>query len=195
MEKETLMQLKEEYIKLLKSTKRKGVDNLIKYLEGTDFFTAPASTKYHNSFEGGLVDHSINVYNQLLNKVNYEFEDGQKYQKSLIIVSLLHDVCKACFYTVGTKNVKVDGKWKQEAYYQVNDHLPLGHGEKSAMIVSKFINLNTEEMMAIRWHMGFSEPKENYYTIGNVFNKYKLAVALHVADLEATYYVENNNNK
>jgi len=178
--------MKENYIDLLKSTNRKGIDKLIKWLEQeTDFFTAPASTKYHLSKEGGLLEHSLNVYVELLDEY---FEDNIE---SMIIVSLLHDICKANYYTVSERNVKKDGFWIKEPYYTVDDQFPVGHGEKSVMIIQRFIKLSDEEVAAIRWHMGAYEPKENYGSLGQAFNKYPLALYLHIADLKATYIKES----
>lgn len=178
--------MKERFIELLKSTKRSGIDDLIKWLEQTDFFIAPASTRYHLSKESGLLEHSLNVYKVLLD--DYYLEEDMD---SIIIVSLLHDICKANYYSVSERNVKrEDGIWVKEPYYTVNDQLPLGHGEKSVMIIQKFIKLSDEEMAAIRWHMGAYEPKESYNTLGQAFSKYPLALMLHIADLKATYIVE-----
>ena len=88
-----------------------------------------------------------------------------------------------------------DGIWVKEPYYSINDTIPYGHGEKSVMMISTFINLSMEEMYAIRWHMGFSEPKELHNTLSLVFEKYPLVMALHEADLEATYILENRGLK
>lgn len=177
--------MKEQYIELLKITNRSGIDKLIEYLEESDFFTAPASTKYHLSKEGGLLEHSLNVYDELINEYGVSDNIG-----SLIIVALLHDVCKANYYTLSEKNVKQDGKWVKESYYSVSDQLPIGHGEKSVMLIQKFIELTEEEIVAIRWHMGAFEPKENYALLNQAFNKYPLALYLHIADLKATYIKE-----
>lgn len=186
--KETMSieEMKKRYITLLRETDRKGIDDLIDWLENeTDFFTAPASTKYHNAFEGGLLDHSLNVFDNLLDE-DYEHSDD-----TLTIVSLLHDICKANFYSVGEKNIKKDGEWIKEPYYMVEDQFPLGHGEKSVILIQRFIKLSDEEIAAIRWHMGGYEPKDNYGYLGKAFNKYSLAVYLHIADLKATYLDEN----
>jgi hypothetical protein len=178
--------MKDEFIELLKITKRKGINNLIHWLENeTDFFTAPASTKYHLSKESGLLEHSLNVYDELVSE--YGISDNIS---SLIIVALLHDICKANYYSISERNVNKNGKWIKEPYYTVNDQFPLGHGEKSVILIQRYIDLTDEEIAAIRWHMGAYEPKENYSTLGNVFNKYPLALYLHIADLKATYITE-----
>lgn len=181
------METREEILSLLKTVERDGIDNMIKYLENSDFFTAPASTKYHNSCEGGLASHSLNVYNSLV-----EITKNKGFNKdSLIICALLHDVCKTHFYTIEWRNKKNDdGVWVKEPFYSVKDEMPLGHGEKSCFIISKFLNLTNEELYAIRWHMGGYEPKENYGYLADAYNKYPLAVYLHAADLVATYISE-----
>lgn len=179
--------MKEEFIRLLESTERKGIEGLIKWLESTDFFTAPASTKYHLNKEGGLLEHSLNVYDELVNECCSYLDNNTS---SLIIVSLLHDICKANYYSVGTKKVKKDNEWIDETYYFVDDKFPVGHGEKSVMIIQNFITLTPEETMAIRWHMGGFEPKENYGSLSKSFGEYPLALYLHIADLKATYIKE-----
>ena len=176
--------LKEQFIKLLKSTKREGIDNLINWLENeTDFFNAPASSKYHLAVEGGLLQHSLNVFNELIKEC--EVSD------TTIIVSLLHDICKINSYKKSSKNVQnKEGKWEKIPCYISDETLPLGHSEKSIILIQKFIKLTDEEITTIRWHMGGFEPKENYRYLNGAFNKYELAVRLHIADLKATYIIE-----
>lgn len=187
--------MKETYIDLLKSTDRKGIDNLIDWLENeSDFFTAPASTKYHLNREKGLLEHSLNVYKNLDNDLFYNAYDKYS-ENTVIIVSLLHDICKANFYKTSERNIKKDDKWVKENYYTIDDLYPVGHGEKSVIIAQKFINLSDEEIMAIRWHMGFSESKDNYNYVSKAFSMYPLALYLHMADLKATYIDENMEEK
>ena len=174
--------MKEEFINLLKSINREGMDKLIEFLEGTDFFDAPASTRYHGAWKGGLLEHSMKVYEIL--KTKTEDSDTVK------IVALLHDVCKTNFYKTDYRNVKNNGVWEQVPYYTVEDNIPYGHGEKSVMMVSEFIKLTPEEKYAIRWHMGFTEPKELYGTLGQAYKKYPLALLTFEADLEATYFYD-----
>ncbi len=188
--------MKEEFIELLQSIQRDGINNLINYLEKTDFYKAPASTKYHGNYEGGLLEHSLNVYHILKEKLlNKPYSDiVQVSDDTVILITLLHDICKTNYYIVDFRNKKnSDGVWVKEPYYTVNDTIPYGHGEKSVMMISKFIKLTMEEMYAIRWHMGFTEPKELYGTISSVYEKFPLALALHEADLEATYLIESRN--
>lgn len=168
--------------------KRDGIENLIKWLVSTDFFTAPASTQYHNSFEGGLVEHSINVFDR------FNETDNEK----RAICGLLHDVCKANFYKKDFKNVKNDaGVWVKVPCYKVEDDFPYGHGEKSVYLISRHMALTDEEAMAIRWHMGFSDEsfKGGSYALSNAFEKYPLAVSLHIADLQATYFDERKQQE
>ena len=178
---------KKEIIELLKSVDRDGMEKLIDFLERTDFFKAPASTKFHNNFEGGLAEHSLNVYKSLK-----ELTNGQWADETLIIVGLLHDICKVNNYKVEMRNKKDPdtGNWYQEPYYTTEDMMPLGHGEKSVMLIQEFIKLTKEELYSIRWHMGGYEPKENYNYISNAYYKYPLAAYTHMADIKATYIYE-----
>lgn len=191
------MTKKEEFIKIYtENIEREGADKLLDYLlsSQSDFFTAPASTRFHGSYEGGLLEHSINVYYCLKDYLerqrvkdiyNLEYSD-----ESIAIVSLLHDLCKVNCYVKGTRNVKDKaGVWQQVPTYEYSDDMPYGHGEKSVYIVSGFMRLSREEAFAIRYHMGFSgnEPQNN---VGSAFEIYPLAFALSTADMEATYFLE-----
>lgn len=178
--------------------KRDGSDKLLEFLEKSDFFTAPASTRFHGAYEGGLLRHSLNVYECLCAYLERE-RVRERYGLSVsdettAIVALLHDVCKVNFYQVSMRNAKNDktGQWERVPYYTINDTLPYGHGEKSVYMVSGFIRLTREEAMAIRWHMGFSGI-EDKNTIGAALEKYPLAFALSVADMEASYFLETVN--
>lgn len=193
---------KEQFLKIYNDNiKREGADKLLDFLQNkSDFFTAPASTRYHGAYEGGLLRHSLNVYECL---VSYLARERVKEQYKLnvsdetaAIVALLHDVCKVNFYTVSMRNQKNDatGQWEKVPYYTINDQLPYGHGEKSVYMVSGYIRLSREEAMAIRWHMGFSGI-EDKNTIGAALEKYPLAFALSVADMEASYFLEGAENQ
>ena len=180
--------MKEQFISLLRSTKREGIEEIIQFLERTDFFKAPASTRFHGDFEGGLVEHSMKVYEILKNNVKNAIVDLNANDDTLIIIALLHDICKANYYKVDYRNAKNErGEWEKVPYYTVDDTIPYGHGEKSVMMISEYLKLTVEEKYAIRWHMGFTEPKELYSTIGQAYKKYPLALFLHEADLEASY--------
>ena len=191
---------KEEFIRIYKENiTREGSDKLLEFLEKSDFFTAPASTRYHGAYEGGLLRHSLNVYECLTEYLARE-RVQQKYglkasEESAAIVALLHDICKVNFYAVSTRNVKNEqtGQWEKAPYYTINDTLPYGHGEKSVYMISGFMRLTREEAMAIRWHMGFSGI-EDKNTIGKALEMYPLAFALSVADMEASYFLEGAEN-
>ena len=175
--------MKEEFIGLLKQINREGMDKLIEFIERSDFFEAPASTRFHGSFKGGLLEHSMKVYEILKTKT----EDSD----SVKIIALLHDICKVNYYKTDYRNAKNEqGVWEKVPYYTVDDLIPYGHGEKSVMMISEFIKLTPEERYAIRWHMGFTEPKELYTTLGQAYKKYPIALLVHEADLEATYFYD-----
>ena len=183
--------MKEQFIELLRSTNREGIENLINFLEKTDFFKAPASTRFHGDYEGGLLEHSMKVYEIFKEKVKNASIEMNVSDDTIIISALLHDVCKANFYKVDYRNAKNElGVWEKVPYYTIDDQIPYGHGEKSVMMISEFIKLTPEEKYAIRWHIGFTEPKEVYNTIGAAYKKYPLALLLFEADLEATYFFD-----
>ena len=192
---------KEEFISIFnENIKREGADKLLDFLENkSDFFTAPASTRFHNAFEGGLLRHSLNVYKCLVAYLERgRVKDMYKLEASAetaAIVALLHDLCKVNIYRVSYRNSKNDktGQWEKVPYYEIHDTLPYGHGEKSVYMISGFMRLTREEAMAIRWHMGFSG-NEDKNTIGRALEKYPLAFALSVADMEASYFLEGSED-
>ena len=199
-------ELIDKFESLLMATKREGIESLIDYIRKSDFYTAPASTRFHSCHEGGLLEHSLNVYDCLVEKKIskiWESEMGNLADDSLIVVALLHDICKTNYYVVEMKNRKVynelgkkadsNGRYDWESYpgYTVDDKFPYGHGEKSVMMIEQFIKLSPQERYLIRWHMGFTEPKESWNTLSAAINKYPLIVAIHEADLEATYLLES----
>ena len=177
--------------------KREGADKLLAFLEESDFFTAPASTRYHGSHPGGLCEHSINVYECLcdyLKRPRVRELYGMNYsEETVAIVSLLHDICKTNFYVETTRNVKEDGVWKTVPYYSIDDQLPYGHGEKSVYMVSAYMKLTRDEAFAIRYHMGFSESNNVTYinNVGKAYEMFPIAFAVSVADMEASYYLED----
>ena len=181
--------MKEKFLELLRSVNREGMEDLIKFLEKSDFFRAPASTKFHGNYEGGLLEHSLKVYDILCEKMKHLDIELKINYDTLKIVALLHDICKTNFYKVDYRNSKNEsGVWEKVPYYTVEDTIPYGHGEKSVMMLTEYIKLTSEEKYAIRWHMGFSEPKELYNTLGQAMKKYPLVLLLNEADLEATYF-------
>ena len=192
---------KEEFIQIYQDKiKRQGAQKLLDYLtsDASDFFTAPSSTRFHGSYEGGLVQHSVNVYHCLvdyLTRPRTKELYGMDYsEESVALVALLHDICKLNFYTVDYRNTKINGKWESVPYYRIEDNLPYGHGEKSVYIISSYMRLSREEAFAIRYHMGFSGI-EDKNTIGRALEMFPLALALNVADMEASYYLESTVKK
>lgn len=175
--------MKEKFLTLCRENiHREGIDKLLAWLEKSDFFTAPASTRYHGAHEGGLVEHSLNVYEQLIRCNMFDFDRFD----TPTIVALFHDVCKTNFYKQDARNVKENGVWVQKPYYTVDDKFPYGHGEKSVFMIERFMRLTNEEAFAIRFHMGeYSDPNT-----GKAFEKYPLALLLHQADERATFLME-----
>ncbi len=187
------MNAKEEFIRIFtENVDRNGAKELLSWLQNTDFFTAPASTKYHCACENGLVMHSVNVFNTMMEK---HFEEGVDSVESFAICALLHDVCKAEFYKVSTRNVKneLTGQWEKQPYYAIEDKFPFGHGEKSVFLIERFMRLHLDEAMAIRWHMGNFDDSTGY-TVSQAYEKYPLAVKLHLADMESTYLREKGTS-
>lgn len=192
--------MKEKFLEIYRENiTRPGSEEFLKWLETTDFFDAPASTRFHLSRPGGLVEHSIHVYERLKKLYNVEkYGDLSEVDvfpeaETIAICGLLHDICKANFYGVEMRNRKNEqGQWEKYPFYIVDDQLPYGHGEKSVYIISSFMKLSREEAMAIRWHMGFSDTefKGGGFSVGNAFDKFPLAVLTHIADLQATYLDE-----
>lgn len=189
--------LKQEFIDIYKENiTREGADKLLEYLmsDKSDFFTAPASTRFHGAYEGGLLEHSLNVYHCLKDylsreraktvyKMNYS-------EETIAVAALLHDICKVNFYRVDYRNAKNEqGVWEKVPYYAVDDKLPYGHGEKSVYIITGFMRLSREEAFAIRYHMGFSA-NDDPNQVGKSFEMFPLAFALSTADMEASYFLE-----
>lgn len=191
------MNTKNDFLKIFDNyIKREGADKLKEYLILSDFFDAPASSKFHCAYEGGLCDHSVNTFNRLLQNVKNEFgDDWEKYYsaETIAICGLLHDLCKIDFYKTDYRNVKENGEWVKKPYYAKEEALPYGHGEKSVYIINGFIRLSREEAMAINWHMGGFDPRTKGFdnSLSIAYSMFPLCVLLHVSDLEATYIDEN----
>lgn len=191
------MTKKEEFIELYRrNIKREGALSLLDYLENhSDFFESPASTRFHLSYEGGLAEHSVNVYQCL--KAYLERERVKELygltasEETVAIIGLLHDVCKANCYKKSFRNVKDEkGQWQKVPTYEFDDPMPYGHGEKSVYIIGGFMRLSREEAFAIRYHMGFAG-QEDSRNVGDSFRLFPLSFALSTADMEATYFLEN----
>ena len=195
------MNAKERFIEIYKTyIKREGADKLLEYLLSSDFFTAPASARYHCSFEGGLCEHSLNVYDCLVSYLNMprtkEIMGVSYSEESIAIVALLHDLCKVGVYKKGFRNVKNEqGAWQRIDTFEYDDKLPYGHGEKSVYIASGYMRLTREEAFAIRYHMGYSSQTEDPRNVSAAFEMFPLAFALSTADSEATYFVEGKKEK
>lgn len=190
--------MKDKFIKAYtENITRPGADKLLAWIEPSDFFAAPASTRFHLSSPGGLLEHSLHVFERMkaicANEATITPGFNEPSMETIAVCGLLHDICKANFYAVEMRNRKNDqGRWEQYPFYVVDDKLPYGHGEKSVYIISGFMRLSREEAMAIRWHMGFADNdfRGGGYSVGNAFEKFPLAVLLHIADLQATYLDE-----
>ena len=196
---EDIEEIKQQFCEIFyDKIERDGAEELLNFLERSDFFEAPASTKNHSAYKGGLCQHSVNVYHRFVKLLQMEY--GEDYtevisNESVAIIALLHDLCKVNFYAMDTKNVKRDGQWVQEPYYRIEDSLPYGHGEKSVYMISGFMRLTREEAMAINWHMGGFDPRirEGSVRLTDVYYRYPIAFIFHIADNMATYLDEKMN--
>ena len=220
--KEQREQEQMRFEELMMAVSREGMDKLMDFIRKSDFYTAPASSRYHSNFEGGLLHHSLQVFDCLFRKACDRANNGiegtgsvwsgafkEVEAESITIIALLHDLCKTHYYVAGTRNQKTydpekvkaagygvkhdslgDFIWETVPSYEVKDQIPYGHGEKSVMMIEEFIKLKPVERYAIRWHMGFTEPKEVWGTLGEAIKMYPIILATSEADLEATYILE-----
>lgn len=187
---------KQKFLELFRANvHREGSEDFLAWLEKSDFFEAPASTKFHSNVAGGLCFHTLNVFDRFTRNLAMQY--GENWQdtvslESATIMSLLHDVCKVDCYKMELRNVKVDGEWVKQPYYAYDEALPYGHGEKSVYIISSFFKLSREEAMAINWHMGGFDQRVlgGSYALSNAYYQYPVAVLLHVSDVQATYLDE-----
>ena len=191
------MGYQEDFCSLLSSqVQRHGVDKLLEWLAGTDFFRAPASTRFHGACEQGLVMHSLNVYQAFMDRF---YEEGVDNLESVTLCTLLHDLCKANYYKAGTRNVKNEatGQWEKVPTFNVEDQFPYGHGEKSVFLIERFVRLKPAEAVAIRWHMGgFDDAaRGGSWAISQAYDAYPLAVELHMADRTAAYLMEKGTGR
>lgn len=187
----------------LAKVKRPGMDKLLEYIQKSDFYKAPASTKYHLACPGGLLQHSLNVLDALRGLLSWRSDGNWEYRAagkvvdtiqdgSVIMMALLHDICKTHFYGTSTRNQKNEatGKWEKVPFYTVNDRMPLGHGPKSAMIVKQYTTLTSQEMYAIWHHMGMNGNYENDNAVGKSIEMYPAVLALQTADMMASRFME-----
>lgn len=180
--------MQKRFKELLFGTKRPGMESLLIWLENkTDFFKAPASTQYHDSQAGGLLKHSLDVHERMTSMATLYIHDVPA--ETFPIVALLHDICKANFYKEDTRNVKENGAWKTVPFYSVEDKIPLGHGEKSVILIQHHLRLTLPEIMAIRWHMS-SFGNMDYSTqmaLNKALDAYPIITLLHSADLASAF--------
>ena len=184
--------MKAEFLKICNSEiKREGITDLLNWIEHSDFFIAPASSKYHGAYAGGLVQHSLNVY-QCLKRMVSNYPELKISNETIALCALFHDLCKVNFYKIGTRNVKDEetGQWYKKEIYEVDEKFPIGHGEKSCIIIQWFLKgLSVDELIAIRFHMGGFDVsvKGGDFSMSKAYEMCPLAPMLHLADMEATY--------
>ena len=185
------MNRKEDFVRLFtQHIKRPGATELLEWLESTDFFTAPASTRFHGNYEGGLCEHSVNVWEELV-RLKKAYPGVKVNAESAAIVSLLHDLCKIGSYKTELRNKKENGVWRSvPTYVFQEDFCYGGHGSKSVYLVQKYLDLLPEEAVAINCHMGPWDRSPGDYALGTAYERYPLAWLLHVADESATYIRE-----
>jgi len=178
---------------------RPGADKLLDWLTNkSDFFYAPASTKFHSNRMGGLCEHSVKAYYRFIQNLQNEYEESEEgwegvlSPESAAVIALLHDLCKVNTYKVDYRNVKVNGEWVQKPYYTTEDDLPYGHGEKSVYMIGGFMRLSREEAMAINWHMGAYDLRVQggSYALSDAYYKFPVALLFHIADVQTTYLDE-----
>lgn len=187
--------MRDKFLKAAGIIERRGIEELKKFLNDRDFFTAPCSTNFHLAREGGLVEHSLNVYNLLKEKVErYGLEQSIPLE-TIAICGLFHDLCKTDLYVKKLKWFKENGKWIEKHTWACEDKFPYGHGEKSVSILQDFIPLTGDEKLAIRWHMlAFDAGIHFNYPSGYAFreaSKIPLVTLLFTADYEASQIIEN----
>ena len=194
--------MKEEFKLLLQSTGRKGIGNVVEYLEKAGFFMAPASAGHHLNRDSGLLEHSLNVYRvatrlrtQML-EMRPELSERVK-EDSVVIAALLHDICKTNIYKK-TKRFRKDdsGHWETYDGYETDySRFPVGHGEKSVIMLLRLgLELTNDEIVAIRWHMSAwdlaFQSNELRGNISKAFDHYPLASILQTADMLASHIIE-----
>lgn len=183
---------KEEFLDIFeKNITRQGASDLRKWLEDSDFFSAPASKSHHSNFEEGLCLHKLATYKELVFLCD-RYCPGKYNSETIAISALLHDLCKVNFYVKGTKNVKEEGKWVAKEVWNINEKIPLGHGEKSCIIIQQFMKLQIDELLAIRFHMGGfdSSVKGGDYSMSKAQEMSPLVTLLQLADMLASHLIE-----
>lgn len=197
---------KDQFIQLCRQhIHREGLDKMLAYLENTDFYTAPSSTNFHLNEEGGLCLHSIHVFENACRihdhiAVPYIKEQTSPFteevsRESIAIAALFHDICKVKLYHKTEKWKKDENnKWMSYPGYEIKDEFPFGHGEKSCLMLSWYMRLKPEEMLAIRWHMGMFDVAENgtsqRYAFYAALEKHPLVSIIHAADFLSSKLAE-----
>ena len=184
---------KERFLELCSKVNRDGIDDLVKYLESSDFFYAPASTRFHGSYAGGLLEHSLNVYDELV-RLLAAYPEVKASEETAIIISLFHDLCKVNMYGVEKRNRKdANGKWESYDAYTSDEKFHYGgHGSKSVFILQNYLKITAEEAVSINCHMSCWDGN----TSGRLAcEQYPLDWLLHVADESATYVKEGKKNE
>lgn len=192
----------ERFEGLISEINRDGKDALLQYIKSSDFYTAPSSSRFHLSVTGGLLQHSLNVFDALIGLLSDNGDGTYSYKvagkeaervtrENVIIMALLHDMCKTGFYNEITKWRKDErNNWEQYSAFEIEDRHPYGHGEKSVMMIESYMRLTPEERYAIRWHMGFPEGNDKY-TFTEAVDMYPVIWALHTADMMAAHVMED----
>ena len=214
LDKETIEQNKERFLNLFINDdngscmhSHPGHENCLDWLKKSDFFEAPSSTLYHGNYEGGLCEHSLNVYRIALKLKDVLMSEGKTIDftdDDLKVSALLHDICKTNFYVTKSKVFKdeeapIGQQWKKYMTYEIDDKLPYGHGEKSVFILQRFFQLTGNEALAIRWHMGNSDPsismssytKSAYLT---ALETVPLVMIISLADQFSTFLIEKKSD-
>ena len=185
MSKDRFIEVYTKYIR------RQGADKLLAWLEETDFFSAPASTRFHGDYEGGLCEHSLNVWEELIRLLK-AYPEIKVSAETAAIVTLLHDLCKIGCYKVELRNTKVNNVWVKKPVYVFNEDFCYGgHGSKSVFLVQKYMNLTDQEAVAINCHMGAWDRSPSDYGLSGAYEQNPLAWLVHVADESATYIRES----
>ena len=168
---------------------REGLEDLLAWLTKSDFFTAPASTRFHGAYDGGLCEHSLDVYKMALKGIaGYGLELSEE---SVAVSTLLHDLCKVNFYKKDVWNQKINGQWQEVPCYTIEEKYCFGgHGSKSVFLVQQFMKLKTDEAAAINCHMGATAGGDSVRDTSNAYHAFPLAWITHVADEAATYLLK-----
>lgn len=186
------MENKERFLSLCRQIQRDGIEELIEWLQSTDFFICPASTRFHGAYPGGLLEHSLNVYDEC-KRLLMVYPEIHIADDSVIITALFHDLCKANYYATEKRNRKGEnGLWESYDSYTVKEKFCYGgHGSKSVFLVQHFMKLTPEEAVAIHCHMSCWDGNKD---VGNAFESFPYAWLLHTADESATFIKEAKDN-